>query len=753
MLTVGKIAATPSAGLYYVRQVARGAEDYYAGEGEVAGGWIGSGSRALGLAGEVDADGIVRLLDARDPSSGARLRQPLASGAVAGFDLTFRAPKSVSVLFGIAEETVAGEIRAAHQAAVAEALGYMEREACKARQGRGGATVVAGRGFVAAAFEHRSSRAGDPLLHTHVVVANETQGPDGRWSALDGRLLYQHAKTGGYIYQAVLRAELTERLHLRWHAVERGAADVVGVPRDVIDHFSQRRAEILELMAKRGEHSARAAQIATLETRRRKQYGVPIDRLREDWRARAAEHGLTRFRVRALFGRGRVRDLDVERFEDVASALEGAGGLTCERSTFCRRDVLQAVAEAAGRGARVGDLEARADAFLARSSVVELAPTAAERRYTTRELVTIERELLDRAARRRGANVGTAGQSELDAALAARPELGDEQRELVVALTRSGDGVQVVRAAAGTGKTRALDGAREAWQRSGVAVLGCALSARAACELRDQAGVDATTIARLTYGLEHGIELSRGSVLVVDEAGMVGTRALALDHGRHVQLPASYAHDGHLDHAYATTAHRAQGATVDRTFVLGSDELYREWGYTALSRHRDEARFYVTALPTFLNVAPKPLRDENVTSRVALMLAESRAEHLALHGIEHDHLAPVLNEQLNHANERLADYATRLDFLRDERAETRWHQRGRRAEIDRLAENWQRGLSHWQDQVDRLTGELAERPVPHEPDLWRARDPLEKLDPARELQRDMARSIERARDHGIGLER
>ncbi len=109
-----------------------------------------------------------------------------------------------------------------------------------------------------------------------------------------------------------------------------------------------------------------------------------------------------------------------------------------------------------------------------------------------------------------------------------------------------------------------------------------------------------------------------------------GRLRVELDTGRSVELPERYARDGHLDHAYATTAHRAQGATVARTFVLGSDELYREWGYTALSRHRDQARFYVTASPAFLNQAPEPLRVGDVPLRAARMLEGSRAEHLAL---------------------------------------------------------------------------------------------------------------------------
>jgi conjugative relaxase-like TrwC/TraI family protein len=125
----------------------------------------------------------------------------------------------------------AQEVRLGHEAAVAGALGYLEREACRARRGAGGRVQVPGDGFVAAAFRDRSSRAGDPLLHTHVVVANATRGPDGRWTALDGRELYRHAKTAGYLYQAVLRAELTERLGVEWTEVENGTADLRGVSR------------------------------------------------------------------------------------------------------------------------------------------------------------------------------------------------------------------------------------------------------------------------------------------------------------------------------------------------------------------------------------------------------------------------------------------------------------------------------------------------------------------------------------------
>jgi conjugative relaxase-like TrwC/TraI family protein len=189
MLSIGKLAAGPGAGRYYVDALAEGREDYYVGELEAPGGWLGGGAAMLGLPDQVGEEGLLRLLEARDPGSGMPLRSPLAEGAVAGFDLAFKAPKSVSILLGIAEPEVTREVVRAHEAAVREAMTYLEREACGVRRSHGGAIAMRGRGFVAAAFRHHTSRAGDPLLHTHVVVGNVAQGEDGRWSALDGRLL------------------------------------------------------------------------------------------------------------------------------------------------------------------------------------------------------------------------------------------------------------------------------------------------------------------------------------------------------------------------------------------------------------------------------------------------------------------------------------------------------------------------------------------------------------------------------------
>jgi len=217
VLSIGKLAAGQAS--YYERQVAGGRDDYYSGRGEAPGEWAGRGAAALGLAGRVEAAQFNALMAGLDPSDEAlerRLRDSRGEPNVVGFDLTFSAPKSVSVLFAAGDEQAAGRLIGAHESAVRAALEYVEDAAVKVRRGKGGAVVEPGEGVVAAAYRHRMSRSLDPQLHTHVVCANVARGPDGRWTALDGRHLYEHAKTAGYLYQAHLRAEVRERLGLEW---------------------------------------------------------------------------------------------------------------------------------------------------------------------------------------------------------------------------------------------------------------------------------------------------------------------------------------------------------------------------------------------------------------------------------------------------------------------------------------------------------------------------------------------------------
>jgi conjugative relaxase-like TrwC/TraI family protein len=214
VLNIGKVLRGKER--YLLDQVAGSQRDYYTGAGEAPGQWAGTAAAELDIAGEVDEDGFLRMLNGAHPDTGARLGEPPRGGRVLAYDLTFRAPKSVSLLYAFGGPRVAAAAQEGHARALAGALGYLERQAAIARRGHGGHELVRGDGFIAAVFQHRTSRAGDPLLHSHAVIANLTRRPDGRWTALDGRALWTHAKTAGYLYQAVLRRELTRELGVAW---------------------------------------------------------------------------------------------------------------------------------------------------------------------------------------------------------------------------------------------------------------------------------------------------------------------------------------------------------------------------------------------------------------------------------------------------------------------------------------------------------------------------------------------------------
>src|SRR5437879_2215048 len=170
-----------------------------------------------------------------------------------------------------------------------------------------GARQEPGGGFVAAAFRHRTSRAGDPHLHTHVLVANLARGPDGRWSALHAALLFRNAKTIGALYEAHLRMELTRRLGVEWTTPRNCIADIDGIPKQVLRAFSRRRQEIEAHLDAHGAHSPKAAEVAALATRAVKAYGTTPDALLPQWRERAAHLGVADNVISGLLGRFRDR--------------------------------------------------------------------------------------------------------------------------------------------------------------------------------------------------------------------------------------------------------------------------------------------------------------------------------------------------------------------------------------------------------------------------------------------------------------
>jgi conjugative relaxase-like TrwC/TraI family protein len=574
VLSINKL--TSGHARYYVDQagdrvdaaesIGDGAEEYYAGSStEARGSWFGAGARELGLQGEVGGEQLRRVLDGLD-ADGGLLRDSSSPVKVAGYDLTFSAPKSVSVLFGLGKPEVRDAVRRAHDRAVIAAMGHVERTAAAVRRGHGGLIVEPASGLVVGLFRHRTSRVGDPQLHTHAVVANLGRGPDGRWSTLDGRRLYAQARTASFVYQAVLRSELSRELGVQWTVVRRGIAEIAGITRPVLRAFSRRRVEIEAELERHNTSGPAASEAAALATRLRKDRSIGLEQLQGEWRERAEGLGFGRQQLAEVLGRVRRREPPVD-WEQLFDVLASPMGLTRSQSTFDRRDVIQALSERLPAGA-VTDalaLERAADKFLASPRAVallpdgetfrradgRLLPLAREQlRYSTPELLSREQQLIDRATILPTAPTPQVAPTEITAAITRRSTLSGEQQQMVGHVCRSPNRVVVVAGKAGTGKTFALAAAREAWQQAGHPVLGVAVARRAARELTSGAGIEATSTAALVHDLHTGKPLPTSCVLVVDEAGMAPTRQLAelLEHvekadgklvlvGDHRQLP------------------------------------------------------------------------------------------------------------------------------------------------------------------------------------------------------------------------
>lgn len=492
----------------------------------------------------------------------------------AGVDLTFSAPKSVSLLFAFGDSTQITAVRGAHETATSEALAYLDRVAGQGLRGHHGDGQSARRigtdGFLAVAFEHRTSRAMDPQLHTHVVVPNLVRGVDGQWSAIDTRALHRHARTAGYLYQAVLRSELTAALGVAWGSVRRGQADLVGVPRDTLAVFSTRRTQIETELEQSGGAGGRAAQVACLTTRPTKAAArgggggadtrnAPASSagLRATWIAKARDAGIDPDQLihdvtHASTAARSADSLPREAFAELGvpprllADLLGPNGLTEHATSFDRGDVLRALCERLPTTTSLDHqgLQAMADEVLADPRAVLLRAGGPEResddpaldaeagRWTTHDLLATEAHALEHAALLRAASEPGTDPAVIAAVLEEEQLLNAEQSAMVAHLTAGGGRLRMVVGPAGSGKTAALALAHRIWRAQGRYVRGVTLSAIAARGLNQATFIFSTTLASVLHELEPGPVWTRanfagGAILVVDEAAMVGTRDLA----------------------------------------------------------------------------------------------------------------------------------------------------------------------------------------------------------------------------------
>jgi conjugative relaxase-like TrwC/TraI family protein len=456
---------------------------------------------------------------------------------VQAFDHCFSSPKSVSLLAAGASARVRRLLAEGRAEALQVAVGYLEQHGVGVRREHNGVDrYPAVGGLVAVAFEHRMSRAGDPNLHTHVLVQNAAQGPDGRWTALDSDRLYAQLMAADHLYLAAERAALSERLGVRWGPVDErsGAAEIIGLDdRTLIERFSKRSEQIDQWLAEHGLSGIKASSAAAVATRAPKDYSESEESVYARWGRELAEQGVGERELAAVCSGGRGRPATRTEVDAALSALSGPGGLTGQASTFTRAEVVDALAKrlpvARSVAEAVAQAEAAADRFLAERAVrVAYDRRLGVERYSTPELLTLERQLVDAATRRSEQGCAVVRPELVRQVLDRHRSAGDDQAAMVRDLTQGGAGVAVVVGRAGSGKTWALGLAREAFELAGYQVFGCAPTGIATVGLADEGFTDARTVDRLLLELDRGrSELDGGTLLVVDEAAMIPTRKLA----------------------------------------------------------------------------------------------------------------------------------------------------------------------------------------------------------------------------------
>jgi conjugative relaxase-like TrwC/TraI family protein len=280
-------------------------DDYYSRDGEPPGRWAGRGAERLSLVGPVTHAEFDTALQGVDPKTGERLAQVGGRGREhsAGWDMTFSAPKSVSVLWALSDGHNREGIEQAHRSAVLAATAHLEATAGWARRGRGGATRERTAGLLMAQFDHHTSRESDPQLHTHAFIFNLAPRHDGSWGAIVSRELYKAQKEAGLTYRRALASEL-ERQGIRLER-QKDTFRAAAVPRDVERAFSKRRQAIEEAARIHGYSTPKGMELATLRTRRPKR-DARLGDLIKHWQAEAKalgfELGRSRQHLRALSG-------------------------------------------------------------------------------------------------------------------------------------------------------------------------------------------------------------------------------------------------------------------------------------------------------------------------------------------------------------------------------------------------------------------------------------------------------------------
>lgn len=501
MLSIANVGNGKVAANYYET-----ADDYYV-DGTSPSRWWGVGADLLGLKGGVNVDLFAELLDGKLPNGNSL--HNAASGRRGGTDMTFSAPKSVSMQALIGSDF---RVMQAHEVAVTKALTYAQKYSGCRVTSKGSTQTQLTENLVIARFEHDLSRACDPQLHTHCVAINATQRKDGKWRAMDNQFMYRMKMLLGVMY----RAELAKELQVLGYEVRQthtdGRFELTHINDDQVRSFSKRSKAIETWLTNRGgsrdKVGAWSKKLIAVITRERK---TDVDRnyLKDEWQKTCVENNID-FQPRLNLIHAYKADLNAI-FDNAIEHLSE------RESVFTHHQLLQAALERSIGTATLVDIESHINQLEKAGTLIKF-----DGFYTTKEAQEIERNILRQELESRATlePVLLSSVQELKVDMKA---LAEGQKSAVTSILKTQNQFIGIQGRAGAGKTTLLKVAAEKAIQAGYKIKGLAPSAAAARELSD-AGFKADTIASFVNSKANGLD--EKTILFVDEAGMVSTKGM-----------------------------------------------------------------------------------------------------------------------------------------------------------------------------------------------------------------------------------
>jgi len=518
MLSIAVIKNASAASHYYE------ADNYYAKdspEAAAATHWWGKGAEQLGLTGHVDSKQFEQLLLGKLPNGSQLGRLNDAKQAHRpGYDLTFSAPKSVSVMAEVLNDK---RIYQAHDNAVNQTLAHLQSNAAQTRSSIDGVTSCEKTDNVTVAkFRHDTSRELDPQLHTHCVVLNMTKREDGQWRSLSSEQLFEQKMLAGGFYRSVLAFELK---HLGYSSEKMhgdGRFELANVPSEIIQHFSTRREQIEKLMEERGVRGSKAASSAALMSREKKQE-VNREDIKKEWIKEWKSLGVKICRVPT-----KIREHDKSRWQPEKAAQKAVKyaheHLSEREAVFTHNELLRvAIANAIGNALPQHIEQAIEKARDDKKLIPHLDHPSQGTYWTTPTAIKYEKENIQMMAEGQFKQKSIANVNRIDKALS-KYKLTTGQNAAAKHILCTKDTVVGIQGYAGTGKTTMLKVVNDIARKKGFEIIGIAPSAAAAKQLEDGAGVRAQTLSRFLIEQEkekHSPHSKR--LIVLDEASMVST--------------------------------------------------------------------------------------------------------------------------------------------------------------------------------------------------------------------------------------